>query len=82
MIENVSDDNMDLIPLPDSMYLLIPRKLCTYIDGNSKSEMHMEFGGIMRNGEGMLMKRTILTYDTMTSFLKSVKHDVFNVSTA
>jgi hypothetical protein len=70
---------MDLVLLPDSMYLIVPRRLPIFDAGHSAIEMCMEFGGIMRSGDGKLLRRTVLRFNTDGS-LKSSRHDTFNIS--
>lgn len=81
MIKNLSDDSIDFIPLPDSMYLIAPRSLPIVTDAESSSEMQLEFGGIMRSGEGKLLRRSVLTFDKK-GLLKSSRHDKFNINIA
>jgi hypothetical protein len=81
MIKNLSDDSIDFIPLPDSMYVIAPRSLPIVTDAESSFEMQLEFGGIMRSGEGKVLRRSVLTFDKK-GLLKSSRHDKFNIDIA
>jgi hypothetical protein len=63
------------------MYVIIPRKLPSLPNVDS-SEIHVEFAGIMRSGDGQLLRRSVMTYNCVNGSLKGVRHESHTIRDA